>query len=165
MCGINGFSWSDSNLMQNMNDAISHRGPDSLGIYSDINCTLGHVRLSILDVSERGNQPMFFYKKNYVNVDKSNSLFDYALVFNGEIYNFVELKKKLKNYGYNFKTKSDSEVILAAYDYYGESCVSHFNGMFSFCIYDKLKSLFFLSRDRLGQKPLYYNNDNSNFSF
>ena len=66
MCGINGFSWSDSNLIQSMNDAISHRGPDNSGIYSDFNCTLGHVRLSILDTSERGNQPMFFYKKNYV---------------------------------------------------------------------------------------------------
>ena len=123
---------------------MSHRGPDDEGILIDQNIGLGHRRLSIIDLTPAGHQPMF-------NEDKS-----LAIVYNGEIYNFQPLKKKLQKLGHRFFSQSDTEVILHAYEEWQSRCVNYFNGMWAFCIYDRKKKTFFVSRDRLGIKPLYY---------
>ena len=106
----------------------------------------GHTRLSILDISDRANQPFYFDNKNLV------------LTFNGEIYNFVEIKKELEGFGYKFKTTSDTEVLLLAYHKWGVDCQQKFNGMWAFAIFDQKKNEIFISRDRFGVKPLYYLN-------
>jgi asparagine synthase (glutamine-hydrolysing) len=147
MCGINGiykfkgFDVDDSVIIS-MNDISKHRGPDADGVYRDEFIQLGHRRLSIIDVDERSNQPFFSNDENYV------------LVFNGEIYNYKEIRSQLKDY--DFKTDSDTEVVLAAYIKWGEQCIRAFNGMFSFAIWHKTKKELFIARDRLGIKPLYY---------
>lgn len=153
MCGIVGFNWSNSELLEQMTSSIEHRGPDDSGLYvsKDVNISLGHRRLSILDLSENAKQPMI-YK-------------DYVLVFNGEIYNFRELRDSLEKEGHSFITQSDSEVVLHAYEKWGVDCVNHFNGMWAFCILDKGKNELFLSRDRFGIKPLYYYWDQDSFIF
>jgi len=142
MCGIVGFSWDDKNLVKKLTESLKHRGPDQQGTYTDSQVSLGHTRLSIIDVSERGRQPM-------TNEDGS-----IVIVFNGEIYNFKELRQNLSNYRY--KSDSDTEVIIHAYEEYGQDCVKHFNGMYAFCIYDAKKEQLFFARDRCGEKPLYY---------
>ena len=141
MCGINGFNFADEKLITTMNDALRHRGPDAGGIFVDEKISLGHRRLSILDLSASANQPMFSEDGNLV------------IVFNGEIYNFLDLKKEL---GGEFKTTSDTEVILCAYEKWGTECVKKLNGIFAFAIWDKNKRELFLARDPLGIKPLYY---------
>ncbi|MBL7206653.1 MAG: asparagine synthase (glutamine-hydrolyzing) [Candidatus Aenigmarchaeota archaeon] len=151
MCGINGFTFQDERLIKEMNNLIKHRGPDSSGIYSDENVTLGHQRLKIIDLSENAAQPMS---------DHENTLW---LVFNGEIYNFQELRKKLEQDGHKFKSESDTEVIIHAYKKWGYDCVQRFNGMWAFALYDKNK--LFLSRDRLGKKPLFYTQKGKNLFF
>ena len=146
MCGIAGYfgtSPVDEKRFDEMVDIIAHRGPSDRGVYVDGNLALGHRRLSIIDLSSAGHQP-FHYKDRYV------------LVFNGEIYNYIEIKKELIGKGYVFNTESDTEVLIAAYDYYGTDCVNHFNGMWAFAIYDKDSRKLFISRDRFGVKPLYY---------
>ncbi len=125
-----------------MTKAVAHRGPDSEGFFLDKNIGLGHRRLSIIDLDDRGIQPMKAYDK--------------IIIFNGEIYNYIEIKELLQKKGYFFKTETDTEVILAAYDFWGKDCVNHFNGMWAFIIYDKKKQIIFGSRDRFGEKPLYY---------
>lgn len=155
MCGINGFNWKDGNLIKKMNDSLKHRGPDGEGIYTDNNISLGHRRLAIIDLSKNGKQPMFYHHKGKKVI----------IVFNGEIYNFLELKEELKNKGYKFNSKTDTEVILASYLEWGENCVNKFNGMWAFCIYDLQKNILFLSRDRFGEKPLYYFFDGKRFIF
>jgi len=144
MCGINGFTFKDDLLIAKMNDLISHRGPDGSGSFSDEYVTLGHRRLKIIDLSAKASQPMF---------DDKHEL---ALVFNGEIYNFMDVKKILEDDGYKFRSHSDSEVILYSYKKWGPDCVKHFNGMWAFAIYDMKNRKVFLSRDRLGKKPLFY---------
>jgi asparagine synthase (glutamine-hydrolysing) len=129
MCGIAGLVYKnsikvDQGTLKRMTDKMSHRGPDAEGFYVNQNLGLGHRRLSIIDVSESANQP-FILKDRYV------------LVFNGAIYNYVEIREELKQNGYIFKTSSDTEVLIASYDFWGEECVSKFNGMWSFAIYDK----------------------------
>lgn len=156
MCGIVGiFGIKDksisSGLVQKMNDAISHRGPDDQGIYADDAVALGHRRLAILDLSPAGHQPMHSADENL------------EIVFNGEIYNFPEIREKITQYP--FKTRSDTEVILAAYQKWGKECVHHFNGMFAFAIWDKNKKQLFISRDRLGVKPVYYFRNGNEFYF
>ncbi|MCQ6963395.1 asparagine synthase (glutamine-hydrolyzing) [Methanolobus chelungpuianus] len=153
MCGITGFNWKDAKLLQNMCDAIRHRGPDDEGAYVDDSVSLGHRRLSILDLSEKGHQPM--YSENG----------DLVLIYNGEVYNFLEIKEDLLEKGHHFNSRTDTEVILHSYQEYGTDCVQHFNGMWAFCIYDKTKQTLFLSRDRFGIKPLYYYYDGSSFIF
>jgi len=155
MCGINGaislnkqkpVNW-ESELrpsIEIMNNTIAHRGPDSDGIYIKEPIAFGFRRLSIIDLDDTANQPMFSNNKNVV------------LVFNGEIYNYLELKEKLVEKGYKFRTSSDTEVIINSYLEYGEDCVQHFNGMWSFAIYDFQKNKLFCSRDRMGVKPFYY---------
>lgn len=147
MCGINGVVDFDvrtsfENEVSKMNDMIEHRGPDGAGVYHDEGISLGHRRLSIIDVADRSNQPMFSEDGRYV------------IVFNGEIYNYEEIRAKLP--GYNFKTSSDTEVILAAFAKWKMNAVRMFNGMFAFAIWDKEEQSIYLYRDRLGIKPLYY---------
>ncbi len=155
MCGINGFNFVNRNTLKRMNDSLKHRGPDSEGIYSNKIVSLGHRRLSIIDLSKKGSQPMTYsHKKRKV-----------IIVHNGEIYNFSELKKDLEKKGYKFKSKTDTEVILASYLEWGVDCVKKFNGMWAFCIYDMNKKILFLSRDRAGKKPLYYFYDGKKFIF
>jgi len=155
MCGINGFNWNDREIICSMNKSIEHRGPDDEGVYCDKSISLGHLRLSILDTSKAGHQPMFYEhtKKKAI------------IVFNGEIYNFKEIKNVLSQKGYRFKSNSDTEVVLAAYMEHGVDCVNHFNGMWAFCIYDVNKKSLFCSRDRLGVKPFYYFYDKTRFIF
>ncbi|VAW65931.1 Asparagine synthetase [glutamine-hydrolyzing] [hydrothermal vent metagenome] len=158
MCGICGIyniepenQVKDSQINQ-MNAMMIHRGPDAGGIFIKDNIGLGHRRLKIIDL-EGGVQPMFSPDNNIV------------VVFNGEIYNFREIKKNLESKGYVFKTGSDTEVIIYAYIEYGEACVDHFRGMFGIAIYDKRHDRLFLIRDRLGIKPLYFYKDDKQFIF
>lgn len=154
MCGITGLinSHNVTKLqIQKMNDAIKHRGPDDEGIFVKGNVGLGHRRLSIIDL-EGGKQPIS---------NKDGSVW---IVFNGEIYNYKELKSSLKN-KYEFKTDSDTEVILHLYEEKGEKCLGDLRGMFAFAIYDFRKELLFIARDHLGQKPIYYYHENGRFAF
>ena len=155
MCGINGFNFLDQDQARCMNTAIHHRGPDDEGIFFDEDVTFGHVRLSIVDLSAAGHQPMVYEHSGSRAV----------IVFNGEIYNFHDLRAELINKGYSFKSGTDTEVILASYFEFGFDCVKHFNGMWAFVIYDPSNKLFFCSRDRLGVKPLYYFADADRFIF
>lgn len=151
MCGIVGF-WDIEGKQISISDfihfldSLSHRGPDGRGVYKDPNQTLylGHRRLSILDLSDRGSQPMSYGNNRF------------WITFNGEIYNFLEIRKELENLGHNFYSTSDTEVILASYAEWGEACQLKFNGMWAFAIWDALEKKIFLSRDRFGVKPLYY---------
>jgi len=157
MCGISGIiNFNNKPIcpeqLKSMMSTIKHRGPDSEGTYVDKNFGLGHVRLSIQDLSSAGNQPMFSDDERY------------SIVFNGEIYNFIEIKEQLSS-KYNFKTKTDTEVILAAYIEWGEDCLDKFNGDWAFVIYDKFKHTFFGARDRYGIKPFYYFMNDSQFIF
>ncbi len=144
MCGICGFNWKDRELIHRMNDQLVHRGPDQDGVFCTNQVSLGHRRLSIIDLSEQGRQPMF-------NEDKT-----LCLVFNGEIYNFQELRETLIGKGHRFSSKSDSEVILHAYEEYGTGVVDKLRGMFAFALFDSKENSLFLARDRIGIKPLYY---------
>ena len=149
MCGIAGIINIDgkpvsSLILNKMIDSIKHRGPDGNGFYADKNIGFGHCRLSIIDLSSSGNQPM---------VSKNNQ---FILTYNGEIYNFKELRVELENLGYKFHSNTDSEVVLNAWVEWGEKSVLKFNGMFAFAIWDKKKQNIFLVRDRYGIKPLYY---------
>ena len=152
MCGISGFNWEDKVLIKQMNQVLEHRGPDGEGIYTNKNISLGHRRLSIIDLSERGKQPM------------CNEEGTVWITFNGEIYNYNEIRKKLVA-KHQFKSDTDTEVIIHAYEEYGEKCLSLFNGDFAFCIYDDNKKQLFLARDRIGVKPLYYYYNGEKFIF
>jgi len=147
MCGISGivsFANLENGLeiVHRMNERIIHRGPDAEGLWGHDNVYLGHRRLSIIDLSHAANQPM--HKHGYI------------LVFNGEIYNYIELREELISLGYSFETSSDSEVILSAYHYFGAECTKKFNGMWSFLLLDPSKDELLVSRDQFGIKPLYY---------
>jgi len=147
MCGIAGIVNFNERIKRReaigkMTDRIAHRGPDASGIYVDDNVALGHRRLSIIDVSEASNQPLWDYTHRY------------ALTFNGELYNYQELRNKLPNYSY--KTHSDTEVVIAYYEKYGFDCLQLLNGMFAFAIWDSKTNKLFIARDRIGKKPLYY---------
>ncbi len=155
MCGINGFNFVNRKILKKMNDSLKHRGPDAEGTFSNQLISLGHRRLSIIDLSKKGNQPMKYSHRG------KNAV----MVYNGEIYNFLEIRKELLIKGYKFESGSDTEVILASYLEWGMDCVKKFNGMWAFCIYDSQKQILFLSRDRLGQKPLYYYFDTKRFIF
>jgi asparagine synthase (glutamine-hydrolysing) len=149
MCGIAGIFNLNGEpvspvILRKMTDAIKHRGPDSEGFYVDSFIGLGHRRLSIIDLSRAGHQPM-------ITEDK-----EFAVTYNGEIYNFQDLKSELEDLGYKFKSRTDTEVILQAYVRWGANCVHKFNGMFAFAVWDKTRQELFLARDRYGIKPLYY---------
>lgn len=157
MCGIYGstINYNESQVKDKLN-RTAYRGPDKMGfqffLSNQEQIILGHNRLSIIDLDPRSNQPLSY-----------NSSIE--IVFNGEIYNFKEIKSKLSQKGYTFNTASDTEVICASYLEYGESCVNHFNGMFAFVIFDQTKQILFGARDRLGQKPLYYYHNGKSFEF
>lgn len=153
MCGLVGFLTLRVDLdlvetLDNMTDAIAHRGPNDRGVHIDSVCTkkltlgFGHRRLSIIDLSEHSHQPM---------VDTNLSL-----IFNGEIYNYVELREELMKLGIKFDSIGDTEVVLRAYEVWGDECFKRFNGMWAIAIYDKKNEKLVLSRDRFGKKPLYY---------
>jgi asparagine synthase (glutamine-hydrolysing) len=131
-------------LLRSMTDAIKHRGPDSEGFYLDSFIGLGHRRLSILDLSRSGHQPMGTEDKQVI------------ITYNGEIYNFRELRVELENLGHSFQSRSDTEVVLKSYVQWGPDCLQRFNGMFAFAIWDRTRQELFLARDRYGIKPLYY---------
>jgi asparagine synthase (glutamine-hydrolysing) len=159
MCGIAGiFSFQEKvelRQIKQMTDIISHRGPDAEGQWLDETSQLGlgHRRLSIIDLSVNAKQPMHYLNERY------------TITFNGEIYNYIELREKLIAKGYTFRTKSDTEVILALYDLEKENCLGSFDGMFAFAIWDKVEKTLFCARDRFGEKPFYYFRDSSRFCF
>jgi asparagine synthase (glutamine-hydrolysing) len=171
MCGIAGiYNLSGEPVatgsLKSMTDVISHRGPDGDGFYTDGPVGLGHRRLAIIDLSPAGRQPM------------ANETADVIITYNGEVYNFQELQVELQALGHRFQSKTDSEVVVHAYEEWGESCVERFNGMFAFAIYDRRPRFeagqvrqrdpsgrLFLARDRYGIKPLYYYSDGATFLF
>ncbi|MBM9614407.1 asparagine synthase (glutamine-hydrolyzing) [Desulfobulbus rhabdoformis] len=154
MCGIFGYLGNITDeLARTCTDRMAHRGPDDSGLWQDVGITLGHRRLAILDLSEQGKQPMSYGEDRY------------WITFNGEIYNFIELRGILKKDGYSFRSDSDTEVILAAYIRWGESCLEKFNGMWALAIWDRQEKELFLSRDRFGKKPLFYTALPNGFAF
>ncbi|MBI4092925.1 MAG: asparagine synthase (glutamine-hydrolyzing) [Candidatus Kerfeldbacteria bacterium] len=158
MCGINGIVTTtrgsiDRSALRRMRDAQRHRGPDDDGEYLDDQAGLGFRRLSIIDLSPRGHQPM------------SNEDGTLWLIFNGEIYNFQSLRTELKRRGHPFRSQTDSETVIHAYEEYGERCVDHFRGMFALALWDSKKKTLFLARDRFGKKPLFYTVQNDSLYF
>ena len=158
MCGICGqlkfdHQMVDSQDLDVMMSKIARRGPDASGMWTDGQIGFGHQRLSIIDLSNHASQPMV------------DLVLDLVLVFNGTIYNYKALRASLIKKGYEFFSHSDTEVILKAYHLWGEDCVTHLDGMFAFCIWDKKQQHLFVARDRMGIKPLYFNLTDKAFSF
>ena len=159
MCGIAGKLYLDrdrhvaSQELQAMGSAMSHRGPDGEGVWADGNVGFAHRRLAIIDLSTAASQPM-------CNEDGS-----VWITFNGEIYNFPELRKELEERGHYFRTYSDTEAIIHAYEEYGRGCLEKLRGMFAFAIWDIRSRTMFLARDRVGKKPLYYYQSSDRFLF
>lgn len=159
MCGICGYITRNSEdkniyaaLLDRMQKSIAHRGPDDSGIFQMPGVGLAHRRLSIIDLSMKGHQPMEYRDR-------------YIAVYNGEIYNYIEIRKELLKYGYVFNTETDTEVLIAAYDFWGRECLKKFNGMWAFAIWDKVEKRLFCARDRFGVKPFYYHINNDRFIF
>ena len=145
-----------------MTDALAHRGPDGEGFWQNHDGTaqLGHRRLSVIDLSKDAAQPMHFT----VSAD-GDDRGHYTIVHNGEIYNYVEIREALEKEGYVFRTQSDTEVILAAFDFWNSECIDHFDGMFAFAIWDEKEKELFVARDRFGEKPFFYFHNNGEFFF
>jgi asparagine synthase (glutamine-hydrolysing) len=155
MCGINGvfkYQRLDLDKILKMNSVTSKRGPDFDSIYHDSDVIFGHNRLAIIDPDVKSNQP-------FISNDKS-----IVLTYNGELYNYLDLRKQLEKH-YDFITNSDTEVVVAAYQHWGIKMLDYFNGMFAFALWDKHNNQFFLSRDRLGIKPLYFTENNQSVVF
>jgi asparagine synthase (glutamine-hydrolysing) len=162
MCGIAGIISSNpaavtKERLKKMADTLVHRGPDGEGFFIDTEVTgtfagMAHRRLAIIDLSERGIQPLQYMSR-------------YVIVHNGEIYNYTELRDELRNQGYRFATQTDTEVIAAAFDQYGKECIQHFDGMFAFALWDKKEKKLFCARDRFGEKPFFYFFDRSRYQF
>jgi len=158
MCGICGIISFNNEAVQDtpirkMMQIMKHRGPDDEGVFFEENIGLGFVRLSVIDLSAAGHQPKISKDGRYV------------MVFNGEIYNYIELRNELEKEGVLFETQSDTEVLLNAYIHWGEDCLYRFNGMWAFAIYDREKKSIFVARDRFGIKPFYYLHTNEYFAF
>jgi asparagine synthase (glutamine-hydrolysing) len=158
MCGIAGVLNLNAEpvareTVKRMTDAVAHRGPDGEGVYTDRAVGLGHRRLAIIDLSPAGHQPMLSSDERY------------ALTYNGEIYNFRELRAELETLGHRFRSRTDSEVLLYAYAQWGKNALDRLNGMFAFAIWDRQDRSLFLARDRYGIKPLYYARRNGTFMF
>ena len=164
MCGIigqfcfghhpdKGFNHPDKELITRMSSILAHRGPDANGTYFDNIVGLAHRRLSIIDLSKEANQPMFNENRNLV------------IVYNGEIYNYLQLKEILIKCGHEFRSNSDTEVILHAYEEWGVNCLTYFNGMWAFALWDNKKEILFCARDRFGIKPFYYTFDKNSLLF
>ena len=159
MCGIAGIVSSNPGFVTNerlrvMGESLAHRGQDGYAAWLNDAGEVGfsHRRLAIIDLSDAGKQPMHFAGR-------------YTIVYNGEVYNYPELREELVKKGYQFISKTDTEVILAAYDHYRENCVDHFDGMFAFAIWDEKEKNLFAARDRFGEKPFYYFFDDEQFVF
>ena len=157
MCGIAGIISNDSShvsaeRIKRMTDSLVHRGPDAEGHWINSRVTLGSRRLAIIDLTEAGNQPMHYLDR-------------YTIIHNGEIYNYIELKDELRKKGYQFFSKTDTEIITAAYDHWKEECLDHFDGMFAFAIWDESEKELFAARDRFGEKPFFYFIDKEQFVF
>ncbi|HUQ66898.1 MAG TPA: asparagine synthase (glutamine-hydrolyzing) [Flavitalea sp.] len=158
MCGIAGYINFDRDKLAHLSTikamatCLSHRGPDGEGFFVNKNVALGHRRLSIIDL-HTGDQPMFSNDRSKV------------LIFNGEIYNYIELKNELRSMGHHFTTNSDTEIIIKAYEQWGYDCQNKFNGMWAFALWDEREQQLFLSRDRIGEKPLFYCHYNGSFVF
>lgn len=186
MCGICGIikfdnSPAEPEKIQKMMKVMKHRGPDDEGMFIEDKVGLGFVRLSIIDLSPLGHQPMFSGSKvtsNNVTRDKTlrqaqgdihrevqNANGRFVIVYNGEVYNYIELREELKSKGYIFKSNTDTEVVLNSYIEWGEECLYKFNGMWALAIYDRKNKLLFCSRDRYGIKPFYYYYDSKHFIF
>jgi asparagine synthase (glutamine-hydrolysing) len=162
MCGIAGIVSPSGKLtteqVRRLRDALQHRGPDAAGVWPEhpdarTICALGHRRLSIIDLSEAGRQPM------------SNAAGTVWITFNGEIYNYLSLRAELEQRGYRFRTRTDTETILAAWERWGTDCVKHLRGMFAFALWDEPRRQLFLARDRVGKKPLFYTQLGDRFLF
>lgn len=159
MCGIAGIiqqnpvSFHPEHL-EKMSAALSHRGPDGTKCWQNSSgkVLFGHCRLAIIDLSAAAAQPMHYLDR-------------YTIIHNGEIYNYIEVKAELQKKGYQFRSASDTEVILAAYDHYGDECIDHFDGMFAFAIWDETEQGLFVARDRFGEKPFYYSFNGQQFVF
>jgi len=157
MCGIAGIISNNSSLItadriKTMTDSLAHRGPDAEGNWVNTTTALGSRRLAIIDLSNAANQPMHYLQR-------------YTIIHNGEIYNYIELKEELQKKGYSFSSRSDTEVIVAAYDHWKEECVDHFDGMFAFVVWDEKEKELFAARDRFGEKPFFYFLNNEQFIF
>ncbi|MFC1493266.1 asparagine synthetase B family protein, partial [candidate division KSB1 bacterium] len=156
MCGICGVrlksSRVDEGRLVRMRDLLTYRGPDDEGLFIEENIGFGHRRLNIIDL-ETGHQPMMNHDESVI------------IIYNGEIYNYIELREDLIRDGRKFRTKSDTEVIIQLYEKYGFDCVNMLNGMFAFAIWNKNKKQLFLARDHFGIKPLYYKFRNGDFIF
>ncbi|HEY4337926.1 MAG TPA: asparagine synthase (glutamine-hydrolyzing), partial [Puia sp.] len=159
MCGIAGILSADtakitSQRLNDMSAAIAHRGPDGEGVWMSPGgrAGLAHRRLSILDLSPAGAQPMHYLDR-------------YTIIHNGELYNYLELRSLLQSKGYSFMSRTDTEVILAAFDHFGSDCLLHFDGMFAFAIWDERTQQLFIARDRFGEKPLFFYHDEQEFLF
>lgn len=159
MCGIAGILSADAAKItpQRLNDmsaAIAHRGPDGEGVWTSPGEGIGlaHRRLSIIDLSPAGAQPMHYLDR-------------YTIIHNGEIYNYIELRDLLQSNGYSFFSRTDTEVIVAAFDHFGTDCLRHFDGMFAFAIWDAQTRQLFIARDRFGEKPLFFYQDEVEFLF
>ena len=151
MCGIAGIIRLNKkpvrqSKLKTMTETLVHRGPDGEGHWLNQKCNVGfgHRRLSVIDLTESASQPMHY---------SDNRL---TITYNGEIYNYIEIKKELKSKGYKFITNSDTEVILASYHYWGKNCLAQFDGMFAFAIWDEFNQETFCARDRFGEKPFFY---------
>jgi len=159
MCGIAGIISKNSSLVfkERIASAIKcldHRGPEGKGIWMNHEniVALAHLRLSIIDLSKEAAQPMYYMNR-------------YSIVHNGEIYNYIEIRDQLRQKGYHFNSQSDTEVIVAAYDHWGTSCLQHFDGMFAFSIWDEKEKMMFAARDRFGEKPFFFFYDQEQFLF
>ena len=153
MCGIVGFNWEDEKRIKVLASLLNHRGPEQEGFHVADGVSIGHKRLRILDLSEKGRQPIY-------NEDGT-----ICVSYNGEIYNFEGLRQTLEKAGHKFVSKTDTEVLVHAYEEWGTDLLERINGQFAFCIFDKTKNVLFVARDRLGIKPLYYYCDDERFIF
>ncbi|MCJ7728809.1 MAG: hypothetical protein MUO27_02870 [Sedimentisphaerales bacterium] len=153
MCGILGFNWEDEKKVKMLAELLHHRGPEQEGFHVADGVSIGHKRLRIIDLSEKGRQPLY-------NEDGS-----ICVTFNGEIFNFPQIKPMLEKQGHIFTSNTDTEVLVHGYEQWGTDMLEHLNGQFAFCIFDKKRNIFFLARDRLGIKPLYYYCDDKRLIF
>lgn len=153
MCGIVGFNWEDEKKIKMLAGLLNHRGPEQEGFHVKDGISIGHKRLRIIDLTEKGRQPLYNEDGNIL------------VTFNGEIFNFPEIKVELEKQGHIFSSHTDTEVLVHGYEQWGAGLLEKLNGQFAFCIFDRNKNLFFLARDRLGIKPLYYYCNNKKFIF
>ena len=163
MCSINGFNFQDESLIKKMNKITKHRGPDDSDIFISKKWSLGHNRLSIIDLTKAGHQPML--ARPVAGMGGFSEDKKLSIIFNGEMYNWQDIKKELLNKGYKFKSATDTEVVLYAYQEWGSKCLQKFNGMFALAILNIETEELFLARDRIGIKPLYYYHKDNQFIF